>query len=105
MFGWDERKTASALEKNKERVQLFAKLKEEWQEYDLAARVRAIDLSDLRDPRAIVSDSGEAVTIYLGSEDFRKALQRGIENIAGRGKEVESIIVSGARPIIEYRDS
>ncbi len=105
MFGWDQRKTETALDKNKERVQLFAKLREEWQEYDLASRVRAIDLSDLEDPRAIVSDSGEAVTIYLGSEDFRKALQKGIENIAGRGKDVESIIVSGARPIIEYRDS
>ncbi|MEZ5345119.1 MAG: FtsQ-type POTRA domain-containing protein [Pyrinomonadaceae bacterium] len=105
MFGWDQRKTETAIDKNKERVELFARLREEWQEYDLASRVRAIDLSDLRDPRAIVSDSGEAVTIYLGSDNFRKALQKGIENIAGRGKDVESIIVSGARPIIEYRDS
>ncbi len=105
MFGWDTRKTTTAHKTNKQRVALFSQLKKEWNEYDLVSRVRAIDLSDMRDPRAIVLDSGETVTIYLGKEDFRKGLQRGLENIAGRGKEVESIIVSGERPIIEFRDS
>ena len=105
MFGWDERKTETALEKNKKRVELFTKLSDEWKKFDLATRVRAVDLSDLREPRAIVSDSGEIVTIYLGNDDFRRGLQRGLENIAGRGKEVESIIVSGLRPVIGYRDS
>ena len=105
MFGWDTRKTNTAIERNKQRVALFSKLRKAWREFDLASHVRAIDLSDLRDPRAIVTDSGKTVTIYLGEEDFRKGLQRGIENIAGRGQEVESIIVSGTRPVIEYRDS
>ncbi len=105
MLGWDTRKTTTALEKNKERVALFTQLKNEWQEFDLASRVKAIDLSDMREPRAIVTDSGEAVTIYLGRENFRDGLQKGLENIAGRGKEVEAIIVSGARTVIEYRNS
>ncbi len=105
MFGWDDSESIDALEENKKRVALFSQLRKEWRKYDLASRVKAIDLSDLRHPRAIVLDSGEPVTIHLGKEDYRNALQRGLENIAGRGKQVESIIMSGAQPVIEYRDS
>ncbi len=105
MFGWNRSKTNSAIRDNRERVSLYLQMKDEWTEYDLQSRVTAVDFSDLRDPRAMVFDSGEMVTIYLGKQDYRKALQRGLENIAGRGKEIEAIIVSGARPIIEYRNS
>ena len=105
MFGWDTRKTAVAVENNIKRVELFSELRKEWRKFDLASRVKAIDLSDLTDPRAIVADSGENVTIYLGQNDFRRALQIGLENVAGRGKEVESIIVDGIRPVVEFRDS
>ena len=105
MFGWDESESPDALELNKKRVELFASLKKEWEKFDLASRVRAIDLSDLREPRAIVSDSGENVTIFLGRKDFGKSLKEGIESIAGRGKDVESIIISGSRNVIGYRNS
>lgn len=105
MFGWDESDSPEAQELNKKRVELFAALKKEWEEFDLASRVSAIDLSDLKEPRAIVSDSGENVTIFLGRQDFGKSLKEGIENIAGRGKDVESIIISGSRNVIGYRNS
>jgi len=104
IFGWDENKTQRASKDNKKRVALFVELQEEWRKFDLASRVKAIDLSDLKDPRAIVSDSGETVTIYLGRKDFRLGLKMALENIAGRGKDVESIIVGGPRPIIGYRN-
>ena len=84
---------------------MFVALRKEWEEYDLVSWVRAIDLSDLKEPRAIVSDSGENVTIFLGRKDYGKNLKEGIKNIAGRGKEIESIIVDGKRSIFGYRKS
>ncbi|NNE99718.1 MAG: FtsQ-type POTRA domain-containing protein [Pyrinomonadaceae bacterium] len=105
MFGWDQSESPDAIKLNKKRVELFVSLRKEWQKFDLVSRVRAIDLSDLREPRAIVSDSGENVTIFLGRKDFGKSLKEGLENIAGRGKDVESIIISGSRNVIGYRNS
>jgi len=104
MFGWDRSKTEGAFESNKKRVNLYSSLKKEWKEFNLSSRVKAVDLSDLKDPKAIVADSGEIVTIYLGKKDFGKSLKWGLENIAGRGKEVESIIVGGQRPILGFRN-
>lgn len=103
MLGWEKSNSESAVENNKKRVNLFTKLQAEWEKNKLASRVKAIDLSDLRDPKAIVSDSGETVAIHLGRENFGWRLQKGLENIAGRGKEVRSIIVGGSRPVIRYR--
>lgn len=103
MLGWEKSNSKSAVENNKNRINLFTKLQAEWKKNKLASRVKAIDLSDLRDPKAIVSDSGETVAIHLGRENFGWRLQKGLENIAGRGKEVMSIIVGGSRPVIRYR--
>ena len=103
MLGWEKSNLESAVENNKKRINLFTELQTEWEKNKLASRVKAIDLSDLRDPKAIVSDSGETVAIHLGRENFGWRLQKGLENIAGRGKEVRSIIVGGSRPVIRYR--
>lgn len=105
MFGWDEQNTTEAKETNKKRVALYMKLLEDWRSYELAKRVKAVDLSDLRDPQAVVEDSGESVRILLSNEDYGKRLQKGIETVAGRGKEIKAIDMSSVNPIISYRNS
>lgn len=105
MFGWDENVTEKAREKNKKRVELYLTLQKEWKQFDLASRVAAVNLSDLDDPQAIVTDSGESVTISLGKEDYKKRLQKALEVVAGRGNRIESVITSGVNPIIGYRSS
>ncbi|MGI8545543.1 MAG: cell division protein FtsQ/DivIB [Aridibacter sp.] len=105
MFGWDEDNTAKARENNKKRVKLYLTLQEEWQEFDLVSRVAAVNLSDLNDPQAIVTDSGERVTISLGNEEHKKRLQKALEVVAGKGTKIESVITSGVNPIIGYRNS
>ncbi len=105
MFGWNDEDTEKAKENNKKRIQLYLELKKEWQEYDLADRVVAVNLADLKDPEAVVVDSGENVTISLGKEKFKKRLQEGLEVIAGKGNRVQGAIMSGVNPIIVYRDS
>ena len=101
--GWDESKTESALKDNQTRVRMYQKMIAEWREFDLARRVKEVNLEDLQDPRAIVEDSSETVSIDLGKENFGKRLQKGLEIVAGRGKEIESVNLSGNREILGFR--
>jgi cell division septal protein FtsQ len=106
LLGWDEDATQSAREMNKRRIGLYLKLVSEWRKFDLVARVKAVDISDINDPQAKVLDSGETVTISLGKEDFAKGLQKGLETIAGKGERIKYVIdPSDDNPIIGYRNS
>lgn len=103
LLGWDESKTEKAAKENQERIKIYLKMLNEWQEFELAKRVSAVNLSDLRAPQAIVQDSGETVTIFLPKENFAKRLQKGLELTAGRGKEIESVNLSGTKEILGFR--
>lgn len=105
MYGWNEGRTENAVKSNKKRVELYMQLQEEWTEFDLASRVAAVNLSDMNDPQAIVTDSGEQVTISLGKEEHKKRLQKALEVVAGKGDKIETVITSGVNPIIGYRNS
>lgn len=104
LIGWDESKTEKASKDNRERVKIYLKMLDEWQSFDLAKRVHTVDLADLQEPQAIVRDSGEAVSIILPRENYGKRLQNGLERIAGKGKEVKSIDVTGTQPSLGFRD-
>lgn len=103
--GWDESKTDRANKDNQERVRLYQKMQNEWQDLGIASRVNAVNLSDLQDPQAIVQESGATVSIYLGREDFGKRLQKGLEVIAGKGDRIESLISHGSNVVAKYRNS
>ena len=103
MRGWDFSKTESAPKENQNRVKLYGKMLDEWKEFDLSKRVKELQLNDLDDPKAIVEDSGQIVSIDLGKENFAKRLQRGLEITAGRGKEIESVNLSGNREVLGFR--
>ncbi|HEY0659629.1 MAG TPA: hypothetical protein VGD05_14235, partial [Pyrinomonadaceae bacterium] len=101
--GWDEAKTESAVKNNQTRVKMYQKMLEDWREFDLAKRVKEVNIEDLQDPKAIVEDSSETVSIDLGKDNFGKRLQKGLEIIVGRGKEIESVNLSGNREILGFR--
>lgn len=101
--GWDETKTDGAAKENQLRVKIYQRMLEDWREFDLSKRVEIVDLTSLRTPQAIVQDSGETVTIFLAKEDFGKRLQTGLKRIAGRGKELKSIDVSGNGEVLGFR--
>jgi cell division septal protein FtsQ len=103
--GWDESKTERAIKDNQERVRLYQKLQTEWRELEIASRVIAVDLSELKDPQAIVQDSGANVAIYLGKEDYGKRLQKALEVIEGKGSRIEALISHGANVVAKYRNS
>lgn len=103
MLGWDESRTEKAAKDNQERVKLYLKMFSDWQDFELAKRVSAVNLADLHAPQAIVPDSGETITIFLPKENFGKRLQKGLEITAGRGKEIESVNLSSAKEILGFR--
>ena len=102
--GWDESKNERAAKDNRERVKIYGKMMIEWQDYELARRVTAVNLADLREPQAIVQDSGETVTIILSNENYKNRLKSGLEKIAGRGREVKSIDVSSSSERLAFRE-
>jgi hypothetical protein len=103
MRGWDESRAENAQKDNQVRVKMYQKMLEDWRVFDLARRVKEVDLEDLQDPKAIVEDSGMTVSIDLGKENYGKRLQKGLEIVAGRGREIESVNLSGSREILGFR--
>ncbi|MBA2621188.1 MAG: FtsQ-type POTRA domain-containing protein [Acidobacteria bacterium] len=103
LTGWDESKTEKAMKDNQERVKIYAKMLEDWQNFDLAKRVSTVDMKDLQEPQAFVQDSGEQVAIILPRENFGKRLQTGLERIAGKGKNVKSIDLSNQKEVLRFR--
>lgn len=103
--GWDESKNEKAEKENRERVRVYQKMLNEWKEFELSKRVAAVDLSDLQTPLAIIPDSGEAVTVILTKENLAKRLQRGLEIIAKKGKEIKSVDLSTPKEVIGYREN
>ena len=102
--GWDEAKNERAAKENRERVKIYGKMMIEWQDYELARRVAWVNLADLREPQAVVQDSGETVTIILANENYKNRLKSGLEKIAGRGREVKSIDVSSSSERLAFRE-
>ena len=97
--GWDEAKNSDdAVRKNQQRVKLYQKMLEEWKTFELDKRVKAVDMTDLTEPKAIVEDSGETVEIILAKDNFGKKLQFGLEYIAGKGQQFQGIDVSQLQP-------
>lgn len=103
MLGWDEAKSPQADKDNLARVKMFQKMVSEWQQFDLASRVRMVSLADLTEPRAFTEDSGQTVTIALGRDNFGEQLKRGIGAIAGKGATFNAVNLVGQNMILSPR--
>ena len=103
--GWNREKSESAQEENKERVKIYLDMLNEWQEYELARRVKAVDLSNIREPKAITVDSGESVAIELENENFANRLKDGIKAIAGRGTNYQAVNIEGQKMVLVPRSN
>ncbi|MGD9587765.1 MAG: cell division protein FtsQ/DivIB [Pyrinomonadaceae bacterium] len=101
--GWDEGKSEKAFKDNLERVKIYQKMIGEWKELGLVERVNAVDLGDLRSPRAMTQDSGFPVTIEVGRESFGQHLKNGISAIAGKGDQFDGVNLVGSNMILNSR--
>jgi cell division septal protein FtsQ len=103
MTGWNQVKSEAAGKENIERVKMYQKMLSEWREFNLSARVMSVDLEDLREPRAVIEDSGTVVSIALGREKFADYLKRGINAIVGKGEMFEAVNLVGQNMILAPR--
>ena len=103
MTGWNEQKSEAAGKENAERVKMYQKMLSEWKEFNLSSRVLSVDLSDIREPRALIEDSGTQVSIALGREKFGEYLKRGINAIVGKGDMFEAVNLVGTNMILAPR--
>jgi hypothetical protein len=102
LYGWDESKTEKAPADNVSRLKLYKKMLEEWKQFDLAERVKQVDLTDMREPAAIVQDSGRDISIVLAKDSLGKSLKTAIEAVSGKGAKVKSVNAGGVSPVINY---
>ena len=103
MTGWSEVKSEAAGKENVDRVKMYQKMLVEWKEFNLSARVQSVDLSDTREPRAFIEDSGTVVSIALGRDKFGEYLKRGINAIVGKGEMFEAVNLVGQNMILAPR--
>lgn len=103
MLGWDEAKSERSGRENIERLKMYQRMALEWRDYDLIARVKSVDLADLREPKAVLEDSGFPVTIMLGRENFGQQLSSGIKAIVGKGNMFEGVNLIGQNMVLVPR--
>jgi len=105
MTGWNSAKSEAAGKENVERVKIYQKMLSEWKEFSLSSRVMAVNLEDIREPRAYIEDSGTVVSIALGRDKFGEYLKRGINAIVGKGETFEAVNLVGQNMILAPRKS
>jgi hypothetical protein len=103
MLGWDEAKSEKAGKENIERLKTYQKMIAEWRDYDLVSRVKMVDLADLREPKAVLEDSGLPVTIMLTRDNFGAQLSSGIKAIVGKGNMFEGVSLNGPNMVLVPR--
>jgi cell division protein FtsQ len=110
LLGWNEEEAEAARKNNRERVQLYLKLLDEWQQNELAKRITAIDLSDLQSIEAFVEKDGAIVPVQIGQTDYTARLSLALDAIegesqAGRLSQVERIIFNNRQIVIGYKNA
>jgi cell division protein FtsQ len=105
LLGWDESKTEKAVKDNLERLKMYQKMMAQWRDFDLVSRVKSVDLADLREPRAVMEDSGMPVSIALGKDSFGEHLRKGISAIVGKGMTFDAVNLVGQNMILSSRQT
>ncbi len=102
LHGWDETKSEKAFNDNLARLKLYKKMIEEWRQFDLSSSVKQVDLADLREPKAVIEDSGRPITVALAKDNLGKSLKTAIEAVVGKGAKIRSVDAAGVYPVIDY---
>lgn len=104
MQGWDESKTEKAGPDNLARLKVYKKMSEEAKQFDVSTRVKEFNITNLRQPIAVVEDSGNTINISLARDSLGKSLKTAIDALTGKGAKVKSVDSGGVHPIIQYME-
>ncbi len=102
LIGWDETKSEKAETDNLTRLKLYAKMVDEWRQFDLTSRVKLVDLTNIKEPTATIEDSGRPIAVLVAKDSLGKSLRSAIEAVAGKGAKVRSVDSAGLYPVIQY---
>jgi cell division septal protein FtsQ len=100
--GWDQTKSEKAPAENLQRLKVYKKMLEEWRDIGIADRPKEVNLTDPREPSAIILDGGRPVSVMLAKDNFGKSLKSAIDAVAGKGERVKAVNAAGVSPILEY---
>ena len=103
LLGWNENNTGKAIEGNRRRVALYRQLLNDWKAYDLASRVKVLDLNDMREPVAKIEKDGKSIDIHMEGQNFARALKKGVETVATLDNCINYVVTDGDK--IRYDDS
>jgi cell division protein FtsQ len=81
MRGWDEDGTEGARAQNRERVQKFLEMTNDWEAKGISRRVSEVNLNDLRDVRVQLTGDDSQIEIQLGGEDFGNRLKFALDEL------------------------
>ncbi len=104
LSGWDEGKSERTDKENAARVEMYQAMLADWSAHGIIDRVEYVDLASVRDPRVMVVDSGNTVSISVGRENFGENLSRGLKAIAGKGNIFKGVELIGARMMLSPRE-
>lgn len=104
LYGWDEAKTEKAIPENQARLKLYRKMLDEWKQYDLTSRVKQVNLTNVREPIAVIEDSGRTIPVTLAKDSLGKSLKMTIEAVSGKGGRIKSVAADGSYPLLQYLD-
>lgn len=76
--GWNEDESAAARSENKERVQKFVELENDWNALSLSERVSEVNLIDTHDVRAQLGGDDSQIEIRLGAQDLGQRLKKAL---------------------------
>ena len=102
--GWDEVKSEKAGTENLTRLKVYKKMLDEWKQFDLASRVKEVNLANPRDPVALIEDSGRPISVTLARDNLGKSLKTAIEAVSGKGAKIKGVNAEGISPVIQYLD-
>lgn len=92
--GWNEDETAAARSENKERVQTFVELQNEWDGLALSERVSEVNLVDVRDVRAQLAGDDSQIEIRLGAQDHGQRLKKALAVLDSQRQTARGPLIS-----------
>lgn len=101
LIGWNESESDAARKNNQERLSLYLKLIDEFQAAEIADRIAAVDLSDLREIGVLIQKADSEIEVEIGREDLVSRFKLALEVLDGmpeeQAHEIEKIIANGSR--------
>lgn len=77
--GWDESGTSEARAENRERIEKYLLMANEWQSLGLSERVSEVNLEDSHDVRALLAGDDAHIEVRLGEKNFGPRLQKALK--------------------------